>query len=59
MRKTNRNNKYIKPKCLNYFKRNGSKRSLEYRIYLGRWISTAVVTSGTLMPWILFTEDEY
>lgn len=25
----------IKPKCLNYFKRNGTKRSLEHRIYLG------------------------
>lgn len=48
----------IKPKCLNYFKRNGTKRSLEHRIYLGGQISTAVVTSGTLMPWFLFVEDE-
>lgn len=51
-------NNHIKPKCLNYFKRDGTKRSLEHRIYLGGQISTAVVTSGTLMPWFLFVEDE-
>ena len=28
-------NRNTKPKCLNYYKRDGAKRSLEHRIYLG------------------------
>lgn len=51
-------NRNTKPKCLNYFRCDGAKRSLEHRIYLGGQISTAVVTSGTFMPWFLFVEDE-
>lgn len=52
-------NRNIKPKCLNYFKRDGTKRSLEHRIYMGDSVSCSVVTSATWMPWFLFFDDEY
>ena len=48
----------MKPKCYNYYKRNGQKRSLEHRVYDDNAIAVAVVTSRTMQPWYLFLEDE-
>lgn len=47
----------MKSKCLNYFKCDGSKRSIEHRIYSGE-IAIAIVTSKTTQPWYCFVEKD-